>query len=49
MVILNYIFGRGAEIGGITKLDKINRSILEYSGGLSLPCKSRSPHRLLHM
>lgn len=47
MNILSYIFGREAEIGGIVKKDKINRPVLEYSGGLSLPCKSRSPHSTL--
>lgn len=46
MNILSYIFGREAEIGGIAKRGKINRPVLEYSG-LSLSCKSRSPHSTL--
>lgn len=47
MDILRYIFGREAEIGGIAKTAKKNRPALGYSKGLSLPCKSKSPHSTL--
>lgn len=47
MNILSYIFGREGEIESIAKIGKINKPVLEYSGGLSLPCKSRGPHSML--